>query len=217
MSEEKDIQYIKFYDPKKPYGWGSNFYKIKPLVIDGETWLTTEAYFQAMKFRGPNATARSIEYSNLIKVADKPMKTKMLGRQRKDMRWGKTWQLALRKDTRLVNDLIDEYSDVTMRPDWNTASVHAMIKALIVKFKDPKLRKELMSIPDNAVLVEHTRRDKVWGDGGDGSGTNYLGKILTALSWYLKYGDCERMPKAVRKAIRIGKKGKKGVKKRPKR
>jgi ribA/ribD-fused uncharacterized protein len=200
------ITYIQFYDPKKPYGWGSNFYKTKPLVIDNETWLTTEAYFQGMKFRGPTATPRSIEYSNLIKKADKPMKVKILGSQRPNLHWGKKWQLALRKDTRLVNDLVEEYKDVKLRPDWEQAKIGVMIRALVVKFKDPKLRNELKKLPDNAVLVEHTRRDRVWGDGGDGSGLNYLGKILTALSWYLKHGDCKRMPRHLRKAIRIKRK-----------
>ena len=197
------MKYIQFYEPTKPYGWGSNFYPSKPLVIDGEAWLTTEAYFQAMKFRGPNSTPRSIEYSNLIKKADKPSKVTMLGRQKKNTYRGKKWQLVLRKDPRLVNDLIDEYKDLQVRPDWNKARIHVMIRALVVKFEDPRLKRELMKLPDNTVLVEHTTRDRVWGDGGDGSGTNYLGKILTALSWYLKHGDCERMPKKLKKAIRV--------------
>jgi predicted NAD-dependent protein-ADP-ribosyltransferase YbiA (DUF1768 family) len=198
------LQYINFYDPKQAYGWGSNFYKIKPLVIDGEKWLTTEAYFQAMKFRGPNSTPRSIEYSNLIKKADKPSKVTMLGRQKKNTRWGKKWQLVLRKDTRLVNDLVDEYKDLEMRPDWNTARIRMMIKAVTAKFtQDPKLRREITGIPDNAVMVEHTSRDRVWGDGGDGSGKNYLGKILTAVSWVLKYGNCSGMSRELKRAIRI--------------
>jgi hypothetical protein len=28
-------------------------------------------------------------------------------------------------------------------------------------------------------IVEHTKDDNFWGDGGDGSGKNMLGKILT--------------------------------------
>jgi predicted NAD-dependent protein-ADP-ribosyltransferase YbiA (DUF1768 family) len=30
----------------------------------------------------------------------------------------------------------------------------------------------------NKTLVEHTTRDKYWGDGGDGKGKNMLGKML---------------------------------------
>ena len=50
--------YIPFYEPEDEYGWGSNFYKTKPLLISSdidqkiESWDTTEQYFQAMKFRG---------------------------------------------------------------------------------------------------------------------------------------------------------------------
>jgi ribA/ribD-fused uncharacterized protein len=202
-----DLQYLLFYDPKAQWGWGSNFYKTKPLQIDGETWLTTEAYFQAMKFRGPDASERSKEYSLLIRKADKPMKVKMLGTQRKNMRFGKRWQLVLRRDTRLVNDLVDEYSDVKMRSDWEHAKIGVMIRALIAKFQDPGLRKQLLTVPDDGVMVEHTTRDRVWGDGGDGGdgskGKNWLGKILTALSWYYKHGSCKKMPKKLRKAIKI--------------
>ena len=64
-----------------------------------------------------------------------------------------------------------------------------------------------MTIPDNAILVEHTTRDKIWADGGDGGsgkkGQNWLGKILTALSWYYKYGDCGNMPPSLKKSIKI--------------
>ncbi|MEO5928954.1 MAG: NADAR domain-containing protein, partial [Candidatus Kapaibacterium sp.] len=30
----------------------------------------------------------------------------------------------------------------------------------------------------NAEIIEHTKRDTYWGDGGDGSGRNMLGLIL---------------------------------------
>jgi predicted NAD-dependent protein-ADP-ribosyltransferase YbiA (DUF1768 family) len=206
-----NVNIIEFYDPKKPYGWGSNFYPIKNLVIDGERWLTTESYFQAMKFRGPSATPRSIQYSNLIKDADGPAKVAMLGRQKKNLRFGKTWVLNKAKDRRIVNDLIDEYSsnvdtslNVSIRKDWRTASVRAMMTALIDKFtQNPELLKAITNIPDNSYLVEHTSRDSIWGDGGDGSGSNYLGKILTALSIVLKYGSCKGISRKLKSMLVI--------------
>ena len=53
---------------------GSNFYKTKPIIIDGESWKNSEQYFQAMKFRGKRASRRSVDYSNFIEKADSPEK-----------------------------------------------------------------------------------------------------------------------------------------------
>jgi len=33
----------------------------------------------------------------------------------------------------------------------------------------------------DAMLVEHTDQDELWGDGGDGSGRNELGRIVMAV------------------------------------
>tara|TARA_R110002111_G_scaffold26410_5_gene57189 strand:- start:189 stop:788 length:600 start_codon:yes stop_codon:yes gene_type:complete len=196
------IQYINFYELKKPYGWASNFYNGNPIKIDGKLWKTSEAYFQAQKFIYDGAPKRSIEYGELIRLADTQMKVKILGTQKKYYRANK-WQLVLHKDKRIINDLVDEYSNVKLRKDWESVKISVMIKALIFKFQDDVLRKKLKSIPDNAIMVEHTKRDRIWGDGGDGSGTNYLGKILTVLSWILKYGSCKNMPKNIKKLVRI--------------
>jgi len=40
-----------------------------------------------------------------------------------------------------------------------------------------ELKKRLLAT-GTARLVEHTENDSYWGDGGDGSGKNMLGKIL---------------------------------------
>jgi ribA/ribD-fused uncharacterized protein len=53
-----------------------------------------------------------------------------------------------------------------------------MRKAVRAKFtQHPDLRAILLGTGD-ARLVEHTENDSYWGDGGDGSGKNWLGKIL---------------------------------------
>ncbi len=204
-----EIIYQSFFKTDKPYGWGSNFYKLeRGLRVDGERWNDSEAYFQAMKFRGPRASVRSLEYSKLILKSDSPMKSKALGTQKKMTRFFAKLLLNKKSDRRLVNDLIDEYGDVKIRGDWEGVKIEVMTNALIYKFMQyPRLRAELKSIPDNMILVEHSNRDRVWGDGGDGGtgekGTNYLGKILTALAWVLKYGSCEEMPSGLKKKLKI--------------
>ena len=65
-----------------------------------------------------------------------------------------------------------------LRRDWEAAKVSIMRKAVHAKFaQHPQLREQLLATGD-AQLVEHTERDSYWGDGGDGSGQNMLGRIL---------------------------------------
>lgn len=46
------------------------------------------------------------------------------------------------------------------------------------KFSSYPLLTNLLLNTGDATLVEHTRNDSYWGDGGDGTGMNRLGKIL---------------------------------------
>lgn len=65
-----------------------------------------------------------------------------------------------------------------LRRDWESVKVEAMRQALLAKFtQHPELRALLLSTGD-AKLVEHTENDDYWGDGGNGSGKNMLGRIL---------------------------------------
>ena len=65
-----------------------------------------------------------------------------------------------------------------IRQDWESAKYQIMWMAVHEKFnKYPDLKALLLSTGDSE-LVEHTTNDKIWADGGNGSGTNWLGKIL---------------------------------------
>ena len=53
-----------------------------------------------------------------------------------------------------------------------------MLEGLRAKFgQHPDLAERLLRSGDR-LLVEHTRNDSYWGDGGDGSGKNRLGHLL---------------------------------------
>ena len=68
-----------------------------------------------------------------------------------------------------------------LREDWEEVKDDVMYRALKAKYtQHPKLRKLLVDT-GNAILVEHTVNDRYWGDGGDGSGKNMLGKLLMKL------------------------------------
>ena len=64
------------------------------------------------------------------------------------------------------------------RKDWKDVKDDYMLKALRCKFTQHRdLGKKLVETHDKQ-LVEHTANDAYWGDGGDGSGQNKLGKLL---------------------------------------
>ncbi len=76
--------------------------------------------------------------------------------------------------------------EFAMRADWKTVKIEVMKRALTAKYtQHPDLKKLLLST-DSAILVEHTPKDSYWGDGGDGTGQNNLGKLLMELRHRLK-------------------------------
>ena len=68
-----------------------------------------------------------------------------------------------------------------LRADWEVVKEDVMRDALRAKFdQHPKLKLLLISTGD-AELIEHTRNDSYWADGGDGTGKNRLGILLMEL------------------------------------
>jgi len=73
-----------------------------------------------------------------------------------------------------------------LRADWEGVKDDVMRAALRTKFEQhPKLKSLLLSTGD-AELIEHTRNDSYWADGGDGTGKNRLGQLLMDLRKQLR-------------------------------
>jgi N-glycosidase YbiA len=53
-----------------------------------------------------------------------------------------------------------------------------MLEALRAKFTQHAALRDILVGTGDAAIVEHTTRDRYWGDGGDGTGTNMLGRLL---------------------------------------
>ncbi|MGE3852733.1 MAG: NADAR family protein [Planctomycetota bacterium] len=137
---------IEFYSTRGPHGCFSNFSR-HPITIDGETWPTTEHYFQAMKF--PDDADRRAR----IRTAKTPADCKKVA-----------WEKG-----------------VPIRADWDTHRLEVMRVALRAKFTQHDDARETLLGTGDEELVEHTSKDRYWGDGGDGSGQNMLGKMLMEL------------------------------------
>ena len=73
-----------------------------------------------------------------------------------------------------------------LRPDWEEVKDEVMLQALQMKFRqNPEIARELLATGD-AIIIEHTRNDAYWADGGDGSGKNKLGLLLMQVREELK-------------------------------
>lgn len=72
----------------------------------------------------------------------------------------------------------EELSDLYCRKDWPAVRERVMKDGILAKFRQhPDLRDRLLG-SGSRLLVERTKNDSYWGDGGDGSGLNRLGNIL---------------------------------------
>lgn len=68
--------------------------------------------------------------------------------------------------------------DVPLRQDWEEIKDDVMRRAIAAKVRQHPSVQDVLLSTGNSLLIEHTPRDSYWGDGGDGSGKNMLGKIL---------------------------------------
>jgi ribA/ribD-fused uncharacterized protein len=68
-----------------------------------------------------------------------------------------------------------------LRPDWEAVKEAVMREALCAKFEQHPKLKSLLLATGEAELIEHTRNDRYWADGGDGTGLNRLGVLLMEL------------------------------------
>lgn len=68
-----------------------------------------------------------------------------------------------------------------LRRDWEQVKEDIMREALRAKFTQHDALKALLLGTGDRPLIEHTRNDRYWGDGGDGTGRNRLGVLLVEL------------------------------------
>lgn len=72
------------------------------------------------------------------------------------------------------------------RKDWDQVKDGIMEKALVAKFTQHEVLKKLLLATGDSALYEHTKNDCYWGDCGDRSGKNKLGKALMKIRGQLR-------------------------------
>ncbi len=73
-----------------------------------------------------------------------------------------------------------------LRRDWESVKDNVMRQAVLAKFTQHEDLRKLLLETGDAKLVEHTENDDYWGDAGDGSGKNMLGRILMEVRGQLR-------------------------------
>jgi N-glycosidase YbiA len=76
-----------------------------------------------------------------------------------------------------------------LRRDWESVKVGVMRAAVLAKFTQYEELRELLLSTGAAKIVEHTENDDYWGDGGDGTGKNMLGRILMQVRDLLRQSE----------------------------
>lgn len=79
--------------------------------------------------------------------------------------------------------------DLPKRKNWKQVKDEIMYKALVAKYTQHENLKKLLLSTGSAPIIEHTKRDKYWGDAGDGSGLNKLGKMLVDIREKINRGE----------------------------
>jgi len=75
---------------------------------------------------------------------------------------------------------------VTMRSDWADTKLDVMRRIQFRKYSQNQFVRDVLLGTGDAVLIEHAPWDNYWGDGGDGSGENWMGRILMDLRTELR-------------------------------
>lgn len=65
-----------------------------------------------------------------------------------------------------------------IRDDWESIKLEVMKEVILAKFTQHENLKELLLSTGTEDIVEASQYDSFWGEGADGKGKNYLGKIL---------------------------------------
>ena len=171
--------------------WASNFYKNPNFrfTYNGVEWFDTVTAFQYYRWirdkagedETPEIKEARLEFAEHIRNAPTPSKAYFLQsfvKYRKSD--GLAYCSAPFPSFKPYKDIVmTAYERGVRRPNFDSnADYQLMLELNEAKYaQNPDLLAKLKAT-GNALLVEHTTRDKRWGDGGNGSGMNWLGQIL---------------------------------------
>lgn len=152
-----DRRILFFKRDRAAFGWLSNYFEA-PIELDGETWRSSEFYYQAQKSNDP-------EYRAAVQAAKNSDHAKGLGGDPRR-------SLKARKRS-WFRGRIEAF-----RSDWHEVKASIMERAVRAKFTQNVDLRALLMATEDAELVEDSAHDSLWGLGRDGQGGNAMGLLL---------------------------------------
>jgi ribA/ribD-fused uncharacterized protein len=152
-----DGRILYFGRDRVAFGFLSHFHP-SPIELDGEMWPTVEHFYQAQKSDHPG-------YREAIRAAVSP---------------GLAKRLAARPEAprRASQNSWFRKNAVQPRADWHDVKLDIMRRADWAKFtQNPELGDMLLAT-GTAELMEDSPYEPFWGQGQDGSGQNWAGRVL---------------------------------------
>lgn len=135
----------------------SHFYPA-PILLDEETWPTVEHYYQAQKSDDP-------AYRDAIKQAASPG-------------MAKRFAASPHAPRRVSQQSWFRKHGAQPRADWAEVRLDVMRRADRAKFSQHPQLAEMLLATAPAELIEDSPFDSFWGQGQDGLGQNWAGRIL---------------------------------------
>ncbi|RHZ35354.1 NADAR family protein [endosymbiont GvMRE of Glomus versiforme] len=174
---------------------------IQPNKNEGKefNWYTSEHLFQACKL-----TDWWTDPNNFVGDKDNSRGGGIVGSSLSCQNGlaGKIWFVERTPSPKEVRNSVNEYKiGKGIRNDWAydkdvvPMRLRAMRWAVREKFtQNSELKEKLWQTGDKR-LVEHSPKDNFWGDGGNGSGQNWLGKILMEIRQEIiaERGECRTL------------------------
>ena len=139
---------IEFYGSKDGYGKYFSNFALYPITIDGIKYRSSEHYFQIYKLNVPNNDINKKIQESMMTMT--PAQVAKQGRDR----------------------------SIQIRNDWDKIKKEVMLSALRAKFTQHDDLKQVLLNTQDAVLVERSPYDRIWGIDDKGIGNNFLGLLL---------------------------------------
>ena len=156
---------IKFCRPRDAYGFLSNFshHSFETEEFSEKRHSIYKLFWRTSEhyFQAMKFVGMNFKYAEKIRCSPNPSEAARLGRDR----------------------------SIPIRPDWEHVKEIVMEEALMAKFtQNLDIKRKLLETGD-AILVEHRKADRYWGDGGNGSGKNRLGILLMKVRYMFQTLD----------------------------
>lgn len=127
-----------------------------PVFLDDLKWPTSEHFYQAQKFLPGTMYDENKTIRESIRLCDTAREAADMGRS------------------------------LSIRDDWESIKYSVMKRVITAKFTQYRSFGDLLLETGDEELIEDSPTDYIWGCGEDGTGLNWLGKVLMEVRTELK-------------------------------